>query len=353
MPELRKIAIVILNWNGAKLFPDFLPSIIEHSLEENIEVIVADNGSTDNSLQVLREKFPEVAILDLKKNYGFAKGYNVALEQIEADYYVLVNSDVTVTENWIVPCVKHFENNPEVAAVQPKVLSYNKPDEFEYAGAAGGFIDKYGYPFCRGRILNQVEKDNKQYETPDEIFWATGACMFVKADAFKMAGGLDADFWAHMEEIDLCWRLKNQGYKIVYEPESVIYHLGGGSLEYGNPKKVYLNFRNNLFMLFKNLPERKFKRILFARMILDGVAAAKFLFGFEWNAFLAVARAHFSFYKNLPGLFRKRKSLKPKVVKNEHPQIYSRSIMWKFFLEKKHKFSELDFKLDYDAKTDF
>lgn len=344
MTHSRKIAIVILNWNGEKLFPEFLPSIIQNSKIDNAEIIVADNGSTDASIEVLKRDFPELTILDLKTNYGFAKGYNVALQQIEADYFVLVNSDVSVSEGWLEPCITLFEKDTKVAAVQPKILSYRQPEYFEYAGAAGGFIDKFGYPFCRGRILDHVEKDEQQYNQPGEIFWATGACMFVRADAFKNSGGLDADFWAHMEEIDLCWRLKNQGYKIVYEPQSVIYHLGGGSLEYGNPKKVFLNFRNNLFMLFKNLPKNKFKRIMLIRMILDGAAAAKFLLGMEWKAFGAVFKAHISFYKHLGSLRKKRKALQRLVVKTDHAEIYSKSIMWKFFAEKKQKFSDLEYK---------
>ncbi|WP_346861424.1 glycosyltransferase family 2 protein [uncultured Draconibacterium sp.] len=343
MTKTKKVAIVILNWNGIKLFPDFLPSIIEHSQGENIEIIIADNGSTDNSLNYLKTNFPSVTLMDLETNYGFAKGYNVALDKIDAEYFVLVNSDVKVEKGWIEPCIKHFEKDDKIAAVQPKVLSFNQPEYFEYAGAAGGFIDKYGYPFCRGRILDQVEKDEKQYETSSEIFWATGACMFVRAEVFKNSGGLDADFWAHMEEIDLCWRLKNQGYKIVYEPQSVIYHLGGGSLEYGNPRKVFLNFRNNLYMLYKNLPKQKFTRTLLSRMILDGVAAFKFLAGMEFKAFGAVLKAHRDFYKNLSLLKAKRKALQEKVIVNNHKQMYDESIMWKFFVQKKHKFTDLNF----------
>ena len=343
MRKDKKIAIVILNWNGVKLFPDYLPSVIEHSKGENIEVIVADNGSTDNSLEFLKANFPEVTLLDLKENYGFAKGYNVALNQIDAEYFVLLNSDVKVEPNWIQPCIDQFERDDKVVAVQPKVLSFNEPELFEYAGAAGGFIDKFGYPFCRGRILDKVEKDENQYDLSGEIFWATGACMFVRAKAFKNSGGLDADFWAHMEEIDLCWRMKNQGYKIVYESASVVYHLGGGSLEYGNPKKVYLNFRNNLYMLYKNLPKKKFLPIFLTRMILDGVAALKFLLGAEFKAFGAVAKAHRDFYKNLSALRTKRKELLKLASVNSHKQIYPRSIMWKFFVQKKHNFTELNF----------
>ncbi len=346
MSKKAKIAIVILNWNGVKLFPEYLPSVVEHSEGENIEVIVADNGSTDNSLSWLKDHFPSVTILDLETNYGFAKGYNVALNQIEADYFVLLNSDVKIEKNWIEPCIKHFEQDDKIVAVQPKVMSYNEPEHFEYAGAAGGFIDRYGYPFCRGRILDRVEKDENQYNQSSEIFWATGACMFVRAEAFKESGGLDVDFWAHMEEIDLCWRWKNQGYKIVYEPQSVVYHLGGGSLEYGNPKKVYLNFRNNLYMLFKNLPKKKFLPIFLTRMVLDGVAAAKFLAGMEFKAFGAVAKAHRDFYKNLSSLRKKRKELLKQASVNNHRQIFPKSIMWKFFVQKKHTFADLNFNPD-------
>ncbi|MCK3685718.1 glycosyltransferase family 2 protein [Maribellus sp. YY47] len=344
MTSNPKIAIVILNWNGVKLFPDFLPSLIEHSKGDNIDLIVADNGSTDDSLAFLEKNFPSVTLLDLKTNYGFAKGYNVALDQIDADYFVLVNSDVKVSKNWIQPCIQHFESDKTVAAVQPKILSYHQPEYFEYAGAAGGFIDQFGYPFCRGRILDKVEKDEGQYQTPGEIFWASGACMFVRAEVFKSAGGFDPLFWAHMEEIDLCWRLKNRGLKIVYEPKSIIFHLGGGSLSYGDPRKVYLNFRNNLYMLYKNLPKNKFKRILFIRMVLDGVAAAKFLLGFEGRAFLAVAKAHATFYKNLAKLRKSRTEIQQHTLLTDHPEIFRQSIMWKFFIQKKQTFSSLNFK---------
>ncbi len=345
MSKTSKVAIVILNWNGEKLFPDFLPSVVENSKGENIEIIVADNGSTDQSISYLQENFPSIKIIDLKENYGFAEGYNQTLKQVEADYFVLLNSDVKVSKNWIEPCIKQFETDEKIAAIQPKILSYNNPDSFEYAGAAGGFIDRYGYPFCRGRILNHLEKDENQYNQSTQIFWATGAAMFMRAEAFKNAGGLDGDFWAHMEEIDLCWRLKSQGYKIIYEPQSVVYHLGGGTLSYDSPQKVYLNFRNNLWMLFKNLPKEQFKRIFFSRMILDGVAAIKFLVGFQFNGFWAVVKAHHSFYKNLSKLRQKRKEIQKQVVVKTHPEMCTKSIMWKFFIQKKQKFSELDFNI--------
>lgn len=341
----RKIAIVILNWNGSKLFETYLPSVIRNSHVENVELFIADNGSTDNSIQLLNRKFPEFKIIDLKKNYGFAEGYNRALQEIEADYFILLNSDMEVTTGWIENIMQLFDMNPKIAAVQPKILSFERPHLFEYAGAAGGFTDRFGYPFCRGRILNRIEVDTGQYDKATPIFWASGACMFVKAGVFREVGGFDSNFWAHMEEIDLCWRLKSRGYEIWYQPESVVFHLGGGTLSYGSPKKIYLNFRNNLFMLFKNLPRHQFKRIFFARMVLDGIAAIKFLAGFQFYGFWAIIKAHTAFYRNIPLLIKKRKEIQKSVVVKEHREIYNKNIMWKFFLQKKRKFSELDFDL--------
>ena len=343
MSKPTKIAIVILNWNGEKLFDTFLPSVIQHSKGEKIEIKIVDNGSTDKSVEHLKKFYPSIKIIDLETNYGFAEGYNQALKKVDADYVILLNSDVQVTENWIKPCIGLFEADEKLAAIQPKILSYNEPVKFEYAGAAGGFIDKFGYPFCRGRILNRVEEDLGQYNQLSQIFWATGACIFLRSSVFKTAGGFDGDFWAHMEEIDLCWRLKNQGYKIVYEPKSVVYHLGGGTLSYGSPKKVYLNFRNNLYMLFKNLPRHQFTRIFFARMVLDGVAAVKFILGFNFREFWAVIKAHASFYRNIGKLIRKRKETQKLVIVKNHPEVYPKSIMWKFFIQKKRKFSDLNF----------
>ncbi len=338
-----QIAIVILNWNGEKLFDTFLPSVLKYSNSENIEIIVADNASTDKSVDHLKQFYPSVKIISLETNFGFAEGYNQALKNVEAEYLVLLNSDVKVTENWIENCISTFEEDNKIAAIQPKILSYNNPKYFEYAGAAGGFVDKFGYPFCRGRILNRIEEDFGQYNQQSGIFWASGACMFIRNKAFKMAGGFDGDFWAHMEEIDLCWRLKNSGFKIVYEPQSVVYHLGGGTLSYGSPKKIYLNFRNNLFMLFKNLPRQQFKRIFIIRMILDGVAAVKFILGFNFREFWAVVKAHASFYRNLGELIGKRKETQKLVIVKEHAEVYQKSIMWKFFIQKKRKFSDLNF----------
>ena len=344
MTKHVQIAIVILNWNGEKLFDIFLPSVIKNSNTENIEIIVADNGSSDKSVEHLKQFYPSVKIIDLKTNFGFAEGYNQSLKQVDSKYLIFLNSDVKVTENWIDSCIAKFEEDENIAVIQPKILSYNKPGYFEYAGASGGFIDKFGYPFCRGRILNRIEEDLGQYNQASQIFWASGACMFVRTEAFKTAGGFDGDFWAHMEEIDLCWRLKSRGYKIIYQPQSVVYHLGGGTLSYGSPKKIYLNFRNNLYMLFKNLPKHQFKRIFLARMILDGVAALKFILGFNFREFWAVLKAHASFYRNLGKLIPKRKETQKHVMVKDHKEVYSKSIMWNFFILKKRKFSDLNFK---------
>lgn len=350
MTDTQKIAIVILNWNGEKLFRTFLPSVIRNTSGRGIEVYVADNGSSDHSTELLKEQFPEVKIVDLKKNYGFAEGYNQALKHVNAEYFVLLNSDVEVTPGWLDPCIRLMEEDKTLAVVQPKILSYNQPHKFEYAGAAGGFIDIFGYPFCRGRMLNRTEPDLGQYNQVTPIFWASGACMFIRSEAFRTAGGFDGDFWAHMEEIDLCWRLKNQGYKIACQPESAVFHLGGGTLPYESPEKVYLNFRNNLFMLYKNLPPALFHRIFFTRLLLDGVAALKFLVGLYFNSFLAVAKAHISFCRNLPRLMKKRKELLKVNRIKKHAEIYPGSIMWKFFIQKKRRFSDLNFNLPQQEK---
>jgi hypothetical protein len=336
-----KVAIVILNWNGTKLLKQFLPSVIEFSKGDSAEIIVADNGSTDDSLVVLRNEFPEVQILDLKQNFGFASGYNIALSQIEADYFVVLNSDVEVTAGWLNSPVQLMENDATIAAVQPKILSYNQKTHFEYAGAAGGFIDRFGYPFCRGRIFNEVEADNGQYNNVQDIFWATGACMFVRAKSFSHVGGFDADFWAHMEEIDLCWRLKNRGQRIVFTPESTVYHVGGGTLSYDNPQKLYLNFRNNLWLLYKNLPSDKLFGTLFLRMVLDGIAAFKLLAEFNLNGIRSVLKAHLHFYKSLPALHRKRKLTQLEKGKDLPKEMLQKSIVFQFYIRKRKTFNEI------------
>jgi len=343
MINARKTAIVILNWNGAHLFSEFLPSVIRHSLSDGVSIYVADNGSTDNSLDYLSEHFPVVNIIRLKTNFGFSKGYNFALQEVDADYYVLLNSDVEVTPNWLRPCIQRFEDQSELAALQPKVLSYIGRNEFEYAGAAGGFIDRWGFPFCRGRILSETEVDHGQYDQPVSLFWATGACLVIRAKVFHENGGFDDDFFAHMEEIDLCWRLKNKGWQIGLETASTVYHLGGATLSYYSPRKVYLNFRNNLWMLLKNLPENRVVPVLFFRMILDGVAALHFLLSGKVQASRAVFEAHMSFWKNLCRFVKKRRQLLPGVTKNNHPEIFSGSMVYKFYIKKQRKFTDFKF----------
>lgn len=339
-----KTAVVILNWNGKSLFPRFLPSVIEHSSADGVSIFVADNGSTDGSVEYLRQNFPRISVIELGENHGFPKGYNLALQQIEADIYVLLNSDVEVTAGWLAPCIRRFAENPQLGAIQPKILSYSERNRFEYAGAAGGYIDKYGYPLCRGRILSEIEQDEHQYDNAVSLMWASGACMFVRAELYKNQGGLDEDFFAHMEEIDFCWRIKNQEWEIAFEPASVVYHLGGATLSYEDPKKVFLNFRNNLWLLIKNLPENKLFTTLFIRFFLDWAAALRFLLIGQFSSLRAVAKAHWQFWRSLPKFMRKRKLLLPAMKKRKHPEIYKGMIVSDFYLKKKKKFSDLDFK---------
>ena len=337
-----KLSIVILNWNGAKFLKRFLPSVVEYSSYPWSEIIVADNGSEDNSKDVVLREFPSVVYFQLDRNYGFAEGYNRVLSFLESDYFLLLNSDVEVTEDWLIPLMACMESDSSIGACHPKILQLDQPEKFEYAGASGGFIDHYGYPFCRGRIMNIQEIDSGQYDQPVPVFWASGAAMLVRSSSWKKLEGFDDDFYAHMEEIDLCWRMKNQGFKIKVCPSSSVYHLGGGSLAYGNPKKIYLNFRNNLFLLYKNLPEKKFYRILFTRMILDGVAAIQFLVTGQFEAVQKVFEAHVSFYKNKASLIAKRKALLTKVTCENHSEIYTGSIVWDFFIKGRKKFSDLN-----------
>jgi len=303
-----RVSVVILNWNGKKFLEKFLPSLVTHS-SDKAEIIVADNASSDESVNYLKSGFPTVRIIQHDKNYGFAKGYNLALEQVESDYYILLNSDIEVTPDWIQPVIDLMESDASIAACQPKIRSYTEPEKFEYAGAAGGFIDKYGYPFCRGRMFLSIEEDKGQYDDAIEIFWATGACIFVRAALFHKFGGLDEDFFAHMEEIDFCWRLKNEGYKIMYCPYSVVYHIGGGTLPKVSWRKTYLNFRNNCILLYKNLPDNLLIEVFAKRLILDGIAAMKFLITAGFKDFFAVSKAHFSFYRTIRKTRQKRKSV--------------------------------------------
>ncbi len=339
---MTKTAIVILNWNGKNYLERFLPSVIRYSDFSGTEIYVADNHSTDDSIEFIKENFPKVSIIPLNSNYGFAKGYVKALENIKAEYFVLLNSDVEVTEKWL-SIIELMDNDMSIAAVMPKIRSYENKDYFEYAGAAGGFIDKFGYPFCRGRILSVIEKDDGQYNDLKEIFWASGACMFIRSEAYYNAGGLDMDFFAHMEEIDLCWRLKILGYKIFYFPGATVYHVGGGTLPNNTGKKLFLNYRNNLFLLFKNLPDNGFYKILFLRLSLDILSAFVYLFSLSFNFFAAVIMAHISFFFSINKLRKKRQKIKGNIRVNKPNHIYQRSIVYNFFAGKKKYFSQLDF----------
>ncbi|WP_432670055.1 glycosyltransferase [Flavobacterium sp. SM2513] len=299
-----KLAVVILNWNGAPLLEQFMPKIIAYSTDATI--YVADNASTDESISVLKTRFPEVNIIQNSGNFGFAKGYNEALKFVNADIYALVNSDIEVTPNWLQPVIEIFEKEQETAIAQPKILDFKNKDKFEYAGAAGGFIDAFGYPFCRGRIFDTLEEDKGQYDNSIELFWASGACFFIRSQVFHDLGGFDDSFFAHQEEIDLCWRAFNKNYVTKFIPNSVVYHVGGATLEQGNPQKTFLNFRNSLLMLTKNLPANKLYSRLLIRMLLDGIAGAQFIFQGKPKHFLAILKAHYSFYSLFMVFYKKR-----------------------------------------------
>lgn len=334
---MKKTAVVILNYNGRKFLEKFLPNVVANS-SDVADVIVADNASTDDSVEFMRRNFPGIRLIINDSNGGFSTGYNLALRQVEAEYYCLLNSDIEVTPHWIEPVIELMDGDESIAACQPKLLSYSDREKFEYAGAGGGYIDKYGYPFCRGRVFQEVENDNGQYDDVREVFWATGACMFVRAELYHRFGGLDDSFFAHMEEIDFCWRLKNHGYKIMYCPGSKVYHIGGGTLPKSSARKTYLNFRNNLSLLMKNLPEHKTFPIISYRILLDWIAGLKFLADGSFADLWAVTRAHFSFYRHLPSLKRKRNALKH----TKTSQVYQKNIVFKHYLGHKKLFTELE-----------
>ncbi len=335
---MKKVAVVILNYNGKKFLEEFLPNVIANTNAEMAEIVVADNASTDGSVAFMQERFPSIRLIVNDFNGGFATGYNLALKQIEAEYFVLLNSDIEVTPQWIEPVIELMDSDPNIAACQPKILSYYDKEKFEYAGASGGFIDKYGYPFCRGRVFQHLEEDHGQYDDACEVFWATGACMFVRADLYLQHGGLDDSFFAHMEEIDFCWRMKNLGYKIYCCPQSKVYHIGGGTLPKSSARKTYLNFRNNLSLLYKNLPSNRVFWTIAYRIVLDWVAALKFLCGGGLKDYWAVIRAHFAFYRRIPSLRKVRKGLPKQLV----GQVYQRNIVFENFLRGKKLYSELD-----------
>lgn len=334
-----KLAVVILNYNGASMLSRFLPSVLKYS--PGAEILVADNASTDDSVAVVADGFPAVRLIRLDRNYGFADGYNMALEQVEAEYCLLLNSDVEVTQGWLEPLLSFMESNPDAVACQPKILAYNNKTQFEYAGAAGGFIDRYGYPYCRGRLFDTVEEDNGQYNDVCRVFWATGAAMMVRSDAFRKAGGFDGRFFAHMEEIDLCWRMLARGGEIYVVPQSMVYHVGGATLKKSNPRKTFLNFRNNLLMLYKNLPVGELRGVMRVRALLDYVAALKFLLTGAWGDFKAVLRARRE-YKRMRAEYRsvREQNLAAVAV----PVIKERSafsLLWQYYLKGRKHFSQL------------
>ena len=345
MKEKSLVAIVLLNYNGKKWLSRFLPKLTSHSDPHSI--VLADNASTDDSVEYVRGFYPNIQIIQNKTNAGFAQGYNEALAHLEGkfDYYLLINTDIEVTENWVEPLLTVLEKDPTYAGVQPKIRSFYQRDSFEHAGASGGFVDRSFYPFCRGRLMHITEKDEGQYNNQKEIFWATGACMLVRSSVFHELEGFDCDFFAHMEEIDFCWRAKKRGYRFCVEPKSMVYHVGGGTLSYVNPQKTYLNFRNNLFMIHKNYDGILFLMI-FKRLVLDGVAGVKFLVGMSPKNTLAVIKAHFSYYAALSELNKKRKTIQRSTVnKGKLTGMFTGCIIWAFYFKRIRKFSKLNVRL--------
>lgn len=323
-----KIAIVILNWNGKELLEQFLPSVVSYSKEATI--YIADNASTDDSITFVKENYPNIIIIQNKENGGYAKGYNDALQHITTDVFCLLNSDIEVTRNWLVPIIETFKSDTNISAIQPKILDYKDNSKFEYAGAAGGFIDKYGYPYCRGRIFDSIETDTGQYNDTIDIFWASGACFFIKSHVFHKLNGFDETYFSHQEEIDLCWRIQNAGYQIKYVGPSTVYHVGGATLTTQNPKKTFLNFRNSLFNLVKNTPKNKGLGLIFTRLCLDGLAGVKYIFDLKPLHTLAIIKAHFSFYIHLSRMLKKREKT---AKKNKYFQ--TKSIVWDYYISNK------------------
>jgi GT2 family glycosyltransferase len=340
----KKTAVVILNWNGRALLEKFLPPLLKFTPSESAEIIVADNGSSDDSLNFMSENYPEIGQIRLDRNYGFAEGYNRALSGLDCEYAVLLNSDVEVTEGWLAAAVDYLDRHADVAALQPKILSYNDKTAFEYAGACGGFIDRYGHPFCRGRIFATIEKDCRQYDEPAEIVWASGACMFVRLKEYKDCGGLDATFFAHQEEIDMCWRLKARGRKIVCLPASVVYHVGGATLQMESPHKTFLNFRNNLLMIYKNLPAEFYREVFFYRFFADYLAALNFILKGHFANAQAIIKARSEFHKMKKDFAEaRRKNLGLTVVNGLPKGFFDQSLLWNYYFRRRKKFSKLPF----------
>lgn len=339
---MEEVSIVILNWNGSKYLRLFLSSVVAHS--DGARVIVADNASTDDSVEYVRVNFPTVELIENSSNGGFAKGYNDALKKVDSKYYLLLNSDIEVTAGWLKPLLEVMDKDEQVAGCQPKILSYHQTGTFEHAGASGGFLDVDFFPFCRGRIFDSIETDYHQYDNPSEVFWATGAALLIRSEIFHKLGGFDEMFFAHMEEIDLCWRAKKQGYSFHVQPASVVYHVGGGTLSYMSPRKTYLNFRNSLYMIVKNYEGWLFPK-LFVRMCLDGIAGVRFLLKGEFRNLWAVANSHFSMYKNFSSLWKKRKMIKRGASNPNNNGFYKGSILWAYYFKRISKFSELNQRL--------
>lgn len=332
-----RCSVVILNWNGAEMLRRYLPSVVEYTPTTECEVVVADNGSTDESLSVLAEEFPTVRTIVLDKNYGFAEGYNKAIAQIDSEFVVLLNSDVEVTPQWLTPILNYMETHPDVASVQPKIRRWLHRDTFEHAGAAGGYLDILGYPFCRGRLLNYVEQDKGQYDSIADVLWTSGACMCVRTHIYKEVGGLDGEFFAHMEEIDLCWRLNCRGYRLVCLPASIVYHLGGGALAYENPRKTYLNFRNNLLMIYKNLPANRLWWVLAVRFVLDYVAALQLLITGKPQQAKAALQARKDYHRMKKHFTSKRTENMAKTINPYPTGIQKRSVLWDFYVLRRQR----------------
>lgn len=349
MVDCADVAIVIMNWNGQELLRQFLPSVLAYA--DGARVIVADNASTDDSVGVLRREFPTVELIQHPSNLGFCEGYNHALRQVDAAYYVLLNSDVAVTPGWLQPIRALFAERPNLAACQPKVRSYAEPTQFEYAGAGGGYLDKLGYPFCRGRLFDTLETDAGQYNDARPVAWATGACMIVRAAAWHALGGLEKEFFAHMEEIDLCWRCWNAGYEVWYQGGSTVYHVGGGTLHKSNPRKTYLNFRNGLALVYKNLPPAELTNVLVARVLLDWVAAARFLAQGATADARAIWQAHRDFLKNRLYWKTQRQTAQPRLRAVERPGTYLGSLVWAYFIGGKRTFPELGIRPSKEAAS--
>ncbi|HVN57323.1 MAG TPA: glycosyltransferase family 2 protein [Bacteroidales bacterium] len=338
---MLKTAVVILNWNGRTFLEKFLGNVISYSTSPACRVFVADNGSTDGSADLIRSGFPQVKLIELDRNYGFAEGYNLALAGIDAEYFILLNSDIEVTEGWAMKLTSFMDNHPEVAACQPKILAFDNRQKFEYAGAAGGYIDKFGYPFCRGRIFDITETDAGQYDSVTEVFWTSGACMIVRSDAWKKCRGLDPSFFAHMEEIDLCWRMRLLGYRLYFTPDAAVYHVGGGALPYNSPFKTYLNFRNNLFLLYKNLPVNKLHGTLLKRKLLDALSAVFFLFKGQPRNIGSIWKAHMDYYKAVVALKKERALTERVSEENASSRVLNKSIVFEFYVKRNRTFDRL------------